>query len=171
MINERNSNGKILSCLLCIWKHMLTHVLTHRHPSALQPCCGHRESYSTAVEGKQFQSLAAGKFQICCSRPYSRHSKVCVCVCVMCSMCASTWSNTQSLSRDPDGARGPPTKSVSWFSGWNQEKGAASSGGRSTRSAMDKEEEITKSGHRHFDDETYRNETVYKKASGVTESL
>jgi hypothetical protein len=36
---------------------------------------------------------------------------------------------------------------------------------------MDKEEEITKSGHRHFDDETYRNETVYKKASGVTESL
>ena len=100
---------------------------------------------------------------------------VCVCVCVVCSMCASTWSNTQSLSRDPDGARGPPspTKSVSWFSGWNQEKGAASSGGRSTRSAVDKEEEISKSGHRHFDDETYRNETVYKKASraGVTESL
>jgi hypothetical protein len=86
-------------------------------------------------------------------------------------MCARTWSNTHNLSRDPNGARGPPTKSVSWFSGWNQEKGAASSGGRSTRSAVDKEEEISKSGHRHFDDEAYKNETVYKKASGVTESL
>ena len=43
--------------------------------------------------------------------------------------------------------------------------------GRSTRSAVDKEKEISKSGHRHFDDEAYKNETVYKKASGVTESL